>query len=220
MSLSSKALLIACASLSLHAMEQKSSTITLDSQHYNQVNDLYKKAYSTLGYYNPKEDLTITALYDIITKTNDLKKVNVEEKQIGNFAYNQEASITNKVFSTYGKPPYNGPLYVSVLFEKIARYNAQLVKNQFTSPTIEQFNRHINNQKIKNAIHTAADFKLFINLNALNGEKNILSSIPITVATEEFEALVNDIAKLQQATPEDIKIIADILYCSLIQKDQ
>jgi len=227
MTLRYKILLItSCISFSLHAMEQKSVThdsltTNIDNiQKYNYINDLYKRADTTLNSYNPTDIQSIVSLMEIITRIKELKTHNIQEQEIGKFAYQQETSITNKVFSMYGKP-YNGPLYTSIFFEKIARYNALLIKNQFTSPTLEQFKHHINNKKIKEAIDTVAtNFRLFIDLDKLNSDQKILFPIPISSATHEFEQLTNDIIKLRETSPETIKIIADILYRFDIKKDQ
>ena len=204
-------LIISCISLSLYSMEDQNKL------NFYSINDLYKKTYNTLENYNPTDMQSAIALSAIITKTKELKSHNIDEKQIGKFAYKQEEAIKNKLFS-YGTPPYNGPHYVCVFFERVAQYNAHLEKNAFTSPTIEQFTLHIHNKKITAAIEKAATFRLFLDLEKINAEKKIIVDIPMAVATDDFEKLIKDIATMRSIDPEEIKTLANILYGFDIKK--
>ena len=201
-------LTISCASLSLYSMEQGNH---LD---YYAINDIYKKADATLKHYNPTDIQTTIDLSQIIAKTKELKLRNINEKQIGQFAYNQADQLQYKIcFSA--KAPYHNPHYISVFFKKIGQYNNHLEKNQFTSPTPQQFQHYINNQKIKAAIE---DIKLFIDLDTIDKEKKVIVDIPMSIATKEFRDLTNNISAMRVLDPETIRMIADMLYMENPQK--
>lgn len=221
MTLSYKTLLtISCVSLSLHSMEQNTLTTNnsltntnpiLNNQNFYHINDLYKKTYNTLENYKPDGVQSITALSEIITKIKELKTQNIHEKTIGLFAYKQRVPSTTNFFS-FEKTLYHNPLYVSIFFEQLAQYNAHLEKNEFTSPTVKEFAQYINNKKRTAVIEKAATFRLYIDLQKIDPEKKIIQDIPLSVATRDFEKFSNDIALMQQVTPEEIRTLAHILY--------
>jgi hypothetical protein len=204
-------LIISCISISLYSMEDENKL------NFYAINDIYKKTYNTLENYNPTDIQSAIALSAIITKTKELKSHNINEQQIGKFAYKQEDPIKNKLFSN-GNPPYHGPHYVCIFFERVAQYNANLEKNAFTSPTIEQFSQYLNNQKITAAVKKAATFRLFLDLEKINAEKKIIVDIPMHIAVDDFEKLIQDIAIMRAINPEEIKMLANILYGFDIKK--
>lgn len=223
MKLTHKIVIVTSLSVPLHAMEDKlvstsdSATTNHNNNNFYKKNDLYKKAYTALDFYNPTTIQSAENIINIITKTKELKSCNIEPKHIGIFAYNQP--IKTKIFSPEN-PPYNSPLYISVLFERIAQYNANLEKNNFTSPTLEQFNQYTNNQKNTAIIGKAATFRVLLDLEKINAEKKIISHIPFSIATQEFDDLLKDIAIIRETSPSEIKTLADILYGLDINKEQ
>lgn len=220
MKLTHKILIVTSLSVPLHAMEDKtlsaSNNATRNNDNFYKKNDLYKKAYTTLDLYNPNNIQSAENIINIITKTKELKSCNIEPKHIGKFAYHQP--IKTKFFSPE-IPPYNSPLHISVLFERIAQYNAHLEKNNFTSPTLEQFSQYTNNQKITAIIEKAATFRVLLDLEKINAEKKIITNIPFTIAMKEFDNLLKDIAMIRETSPSEIKTLADILYLD-INKEQ
>ncbi|HLW72759.1 MAG TPA: hypothetical protein VKR54_01805 [Candidatus Babeliales bacterium] len=209
MTLSHKTLLtISCLSFSLHSMEEKPR---LQSMNYYYLTNVYRKAYNTLENYDPANIQSAIALTEMITKTKELKKHNIEESNLRLFVLQQSDSIKDKIFS-YGKPPYNGPHYVSVFFARLAQYNAHLAKNEYVSPTIEQFTLHKNNRRIITASNNALRFRLFFDLQKINADKKLLTDFSPNVALDDFEHLIGDIQIMLQTTPDDIKTIAQIVY--------
>lgn len=208
-------LTISCLPFSLHSMEQKSTAeltdVSAKKVDYYCLNTLYKKAYSTLANYDPADIQSARALSEIITKTKELKTINIQENDLGLFALRQTDSIKDKFFA-YGKSTYNGPHYVSVFFARVGQYNTHLTKNEFISPTIEEFALHKNNRRIIAASNNAVKFKLYFDLHKINAEKRLLTNFAPNIAIDEFEHLINDILIMQQTTPDEIKTIAQILY--------
>lgn len=208
-------LTISFISLSINAMEKDPIALcakpTASNQNLYHISNLYKKAYNTLEKYNPSEKSSVTALSEIIKQTEELKSKNIHEKVIGKFAYQQEL-VSKNSFPFFDKNPNNDPLYVSVFFERIAQYNANLKKNGFTSPTPTEFTNYINNKTRTDAIEKASTFRLFIDIAKIDPNKEIIIDIPLSIATQEFEKLIHDVSEMQQLTPAVIKTIANILY--------
>ena len=208
-------LITGCITFSLQSMEQQTilttKNVNSDNQNTYPILTLYNKTHNTLKTYNSTNQQSIISLTEILTEIKRLKNDNIIEKNVGLFAFQQEDSLSNKVFS-YGKPPYNGPHYISVFFERLAQYNAHIEKNELTSPTSEQFDLHKNNRTIINSVNKAASFKLFIDLQKKNTEEELLTDIPCNIAVYDFQDLIDNITAMLHTTPEEIKSIASLLY--------
>ena len=95
------------------------------------------------------------------------------------FAFNQKAPFIDKL-SPFDDAFNNGPLYVSVFFERLRQYNNHLKKNDRVSPTLEQYTAYQNNKKVKATIEKAKTFHLYIDFDKLYADTNALTSVPDT----------------------------------------
>jgi hypothetical protein len=192
---------------------------TLTEMNIIDIKSLYKKAYNTLEVHTPTNNDCALNLLKIISRTNHLKVQGITEQHIGEFAFTQQIPLVDHVKS-YGNPPYNGPLYISIFFARLGQYNNILIKNEFINPTPDQLVNHRNN-KLKNfTIHDAASFRLYLNPETINKEKNIFQDMPPHVAAQEFDELMTDVYALRNKTPESIKLLATILYGPIETKKQ
>lgn len=226
MTLSHKTLLaISCISFSLYTMEREivceattAQQRKTNQKNYYTLNNLYKKSCSTLANYDPNDLQTMSSIFDIIDKTKKLTAEGMEEKSIGLFAYRQQPQI--QVYPFLFLPDTFQPLYTSVFFERIRQHSAHIEKNHFVEPTLDQFIQHIKDKKTLNAIEKAAAFKVFIDVSTTNPNNTTVVTIPNTVmdGIKELEQLMEDIAEIKKMTPEEIKIISNILYNTTPQK--
>lgn len=206
MTLSQKTLLIiSCIPFSLHAMEQNSNTqlIKVDNPNFYPINALYQKTYDTLNKYNHTSPESALALSEIITKTKELKLNNIDEKQVGLFAFKQ-------------KPPVFGsgkhPSYISYFFARIATYNTHLEKKNFKSPTPDEFIIFKNNKKIGAAVQMSDKLGVTIDIEKINAEHTLIIDIPSDIAIYQFEQLINDVNEMLHISLETMQTITDMIY--------
>jgi hypothetical protein len=206
-------LIITCISCSLYAMDNPtiSNTEITPEKKRVAIADLYNLTHSKLADHFPNNSQSTINLLTIIEKTIQLRQKGINEKEIGLFAFNQKPAIVDQI-SAYREAPHNGPLYVSVFFERLAQYNAHLEKNEFFSPTYTQYKDYKSNKAIEKAAQTAATFNLFIHLDQLHADKQIFTPVPIRAATEAFDKLMIDTFTMRQKNPEQIASIAHLLY--------
>ena len=196
--------------------EQKLNSLSTTSNLSIQANSsliesLYNKTHNSLEKYQHKTIHSLEDIFEIIEQTKALKEKAIEAKDIGTFAYTQSFEPP---FLWDKKTPYHNPLYTSFLFERIAQHNAHLEKNNFTAPTIKQFLLHKRNIKNIAAIEKAATTRVFIDLKTIDPTNTIIIDIPSDVidGINEVDKLMEDIMKIKEIPPHEIKTIADILY--------
>src|SRR5579872_1768287 len=106
---------------------------------------------------SPCPDLpeSINNLHKIIGYTKKLKDRNADitEHTIGLYAYHKHVKSIDPSFGKKLKSAIvtntKKPAHVAVFFEMLRRYNENLNKNCFTSPTTKQLENHGNNKTIK-----------------------------------------------------------------------
>jgi len=191
-------------------MEKSSITTNLTPLNISNIQTLYKELCDKVTLITLTNNTASHALCEIIDSVKELKEYKITEHQIGSFAYNQQASIKNKLFNVTN-PPYNGPHYISVLLEIISQYNERLTKNEFTSPTKDQWLFHQDNQKKLTAIKNASTYGLYFT-KELATERKTFTCLSKTVAIQEFESLIEHIYKMRCTKPDEITTMATILY--------
>ncbi len=203
-------LIITCLSFSLYSMEI--TVISADQSSFKATNiqTLYNKTYDKITQITPTSTTAETVLCEILNNIKELKQSNVTENQIGKFAFNQPSSVKNKLFNLTNAP-YNGPAYISVFFERLRQYNELLTKNNFTSPTKEELSFHKENTKILTALNNASKYGVFFTPE-LTENRKIFTTIPNTIAIEEFKTLIQNIYTMRCTPPDEIITMANILY--------
>jgi hypothetical protein len=208
-------LITSCSTFSLMAMENGGITFhditNTESKSLNQcsIDEIYKKACTTFNKYDPNNSDYINGTIEFFAKIKTLHNNNqITITDIGKFAYNQEESFSTKIFA-----PSNH-LYMSVILERINQYNLQITKNDFSSPTTDEFKLYIENKESENITTLAADCGIYLDVSKMT------HSIPSKVAAEEFAKLLQDIVKIQRTTFESIKVMAQRIYNSIVKKKQ
>jgi hypothetical protein len=190
---------------------EKETTITNISQtKINNLKQIYNKTHEKITQITPTNNAAPDILCEIIDNIKELNELNITEHQIGIFAFNQPASIKNKL-SNLANPPYNGSAYISVFFERIRQYNELLTKSEFTSPTKDQWFFHKDNQKKLTAMNNASTYGLYFSKSMLD-QKKIFTAIPKSVAIAEFTTLIENIYTMRCIEPEEITTTATVLY--------
>lgn len=223
-------LLTSCISFSLSSMDtapaatapstkelslQPSQPNGLTEQNIADIKNLYKKTHKKLESHTPENNDSALNLLKIMSRTEHLKRQGITEQHIGAFAYDQEESetLTNKIFSALSSSPYNGPLYVSVVFDRLARHNNTLIKNKLINPTPEQLATYRRNREKELICNDAATVGIYIDATKVKVE-----DLPKEVAAEAFDKLMTDIYGMRNKTPENIFTLATQLYGNIEQK--
>jgi hypothetical protein len=154
-----------------------------------------------LNNYNPYDKQSVTNIFQIIDATTKLQSDGCEEKECGRFAYRQHLH----------KPLSPIPLHISLVLERIAGHKAHMKKNEFTTPTLDELTQYIQIPLIKAAIEKAATHRLIIRIDQ-DTAKFLDSYDSKSSGLSESEKLMHDIKGLLQMSPEDTKLIADLLY--------
>jgi hypothetical protein len=186
------------------------------------MNDLYVKTYATLAKYDHHNAESVNQLFPLIAETATLTLGGVTEKEIGLFAYKQ----TSPWQEILGEFP-GGPLYVSIFFERIRRYNELLKKNEFTHPTQKNYADHIINKNTAaiqaaqlKAIDAAVLFGIHLEKSIIEEDKSAFVHIPEIIAVQEFDKLTIDVHKIRNENRSTITALADVLYTNkLIKKE-
>jgi hypothetical protein len=183
---------------------------SIDIQH------LYNQTYNKLEEITPKNNNAVNYLLEIIERTDHLKQQGITERHIGEFAFKQELPFKNQVLH-HVHSPYNGPHYISVFFARLEEYNKLIKKNNFTTPTLEEFYHYQNNQNISADINEAASIGLHLDATQLK-EHNKIKNIPTNVAAQEFHKFITDIYAMRCKNPTIAERIATLLYGPIIEK--
>lgn len=173
--------------------------------------------------HNVFNEKPINSLITVIAETNNLKKKHLTEKHIAHLAYTKEPSLFEHDQSFLEKFEQfvlnnnrTSNYHITIFFERLERYNNRLTKNDFTTPTLEQYTHYITNKKLetqfKKTIKKAEEFGILLNETIIHTDKPPFIHINANVATEELEKLINDIKIMCEKSAETIKYLADLLY--------
>jgi|SRR4030095_1739532 len=199
-----------CLSSFLYTMEKEITLTSLSPLKISNIKQIYNKTYDKITQITPTNNAAPDVLCEIIDSIKELETYNINEYQIGLFAFNQPTSAKNQLFNLTNQP-YNGPAYISVFLERLRQYNELLTKSNFTSPTKEQLRFHRENQNKLTAMNNAASYGVYFT-ESITNQKKIFTAIPNTVAIEEFTKLKNDTFTMRCTSPEEITTTATVLY--------
>jgi hypothetical protein len=170
--------------------------------------DIYTNAEITLRTHDIKSRQSIQKTIDLLTQLREIKKnYNINEKALCKYAQQQldETSLISLSKSKYHR---------IILFERMYRYHENIDKNEFITPTTDQYVAYEKNrtkkQETYEALGTLQKISIFLN------EKETIDSlglenIPLNVATEEFRKLFNDIDTIKKTEKQKAQTMAELL---------
>ena len=183
----------------------------MSTENTTKITRLYNNAYATLAKYDHHYSGNIDHLFSLIAETTALKSSSITATDVGLFAYKQPSQWKEKL----GEFP-SGPLYVSVFFDRLNRYNELLIKNDFTHPTQKNYSDYLANKKTEEiqqkVMERAPSFGIYPEQNTKEENEALFVHIPEVIATQGFEKLTIDVHKIRNESLPVIKALADKLY--------
>lgn len=227
-------------SLSTLSMEPSSSaiqSISLTTENKEALTQLYTLTQyvlsnsESLGQMHSSSDEKSTQnLLAIISETNNLRKKRIPEELIACFAYRKEPSLFennqsffNKFENFVSRNNKTSNYHIAVFFKRLEAYNNHLCKNDFTTPTFEQYKNHIANKNIesgfKRAIKKAEGFGILLDETIIHTDRPPFVAIKMNIAAEELDKFINDIKTMCEKNIPLIKTLADLLYLNNQKKE-
>jgi len=156
----------------------------------------------------------------VLHKTNNLKKKGLTIKQAGIFVYQREQKLTEGIGLNQS---HASPYHVAVLFDLLNHYIPTIEKNEFTIPTLEQYQQYIFNQNKQKeyitAITEAATFGISLTIKMIKKDKPPFIDVPMNCATEELNKLIKNIQSMCSKKITVIKALAELLYLNNANND-
>jgi hypothetical protein len=163
-------------------------------------------------------------LLTIIEETNNLKKKRVTEDQIARLAYVKEPSLFEQPNQSFFEQveqfvSSNNSIsnyHIAIFFKRLETYNNRLNKNDFITPTLEQYKNYADNKNIEirftKVVKKAKEFGILLDETIINRDQPPFTPINMNIATEELDTFINDIKTMCNKKTLHIKTLAELLY--------
>lgn len=216
--------------LSMEQTETAHSSTDLTTEHKEALTRLYSLTQfvlsnsESLGYIHSSfSEKPTHNLLSIIATTNELKKNRITEERIARLAYkkepylfDQDQSLLEKFEQLVSDNHKASNYHIAVFFKRLEHYNNQLVKNEFITPTFEQYKNYLDNKNIetsfKKAIKKSESFGLLLDETMIQRNQAPFIDIPMNIATEELDKLISDIKTMCDKNIPLIQSVAELLY--------